>query len=105
MGYCSDEDGNESTISVNKSLFCTTLTEIQTQVSSEEAVKSHLQKASSKDIFTLSTINTKKNTAVKHYAETDNRNTRYSQHVRRRGGLAERYSRPDRFEDSFVAAN
>lgn len=102
-GYSSNEDGNESPLSVNKSLFCTTLTEIQTQLSSEEALKSHLQAAASVETFHSDTIASRKDSTRRKHDEAGHRNTGYSQHAHRRSGLAERYSRPDRFEDSFTA--
>ena len=102
-GYSNDDDGNESPISVNKSLFFTTLTEIQTQLSSEGALMSHLQTASSAETFHANSLDAPKDVPGRHPDETSLKNNGYSQKLPRRSGLAERYSRPDRFEDSFSA--
>jgi len=102
-GYSNDDNGNESPLSVTKSLFCTTLTEIQTQRSTEGTLRSHLQKASSAEIFR--TVSLDGQNDVRHGDKSSGKNDGYLQSAPRRSGLAERYSRPDRFEDSFSGVN
>jgi len=125
-GYSSDDDDeNESPISdLNKSLFCTTLTEIQSdsriETRSSAMLRSHLETTSlstaknynceSSNIFRKDSETASSSTQDHHVdeitvsSEMKNGNLQQEQNaLPRRSRLAERYSRPDRFEDSFAA--